>query len=254
MNKPKIILLTGQNKTELLQLMLNQTVDIVSVVIPDSRKYESLYTPLVHFATENNIPFVITPAKKLDQVISNLQFDVLFSCGYPFYIPQTAIKRAKYAINFHPTLLPKHRGRYVHWVLIDRDEYSGVTAHIIDDGYDTGPIIDQLKFKVSAFDTVNSLLRKSREVELDLMKIIIAKILNGKISFFPQDENAATEHFDKRTPEDSRIDPSSSLSDLFYEIRSCDPDLYPAFFEIDGEKVGIKLFRLNRPDGEEDMI
>ena len=36
--------------------------------------------------------------------------------------------------------------------------------------------------------------------------------------------------------------------------RACDPDRFPAFFEVDGQRVGIRLFRPNRPAGEPDTL
>ena len=252
--KPKVIFLTGQDKTLLIESILNESIEIVALIVPKSRKYQPLYMSTVELAIKNNIPIISVPINQMDQSILNLEFEALFSCGYPFFIPSSVINKAKYAINFHPTLLPRHRGRYVHWVLIDRDKYSGVTAHFIDDGYDTGPIIKQERFEVSPFDTVNSLLRKSKDVEILLMKKIINKVINEEVTSVPQDNSLATEHFKKRTTADSEIDPTKPLDELFYEIRSYDSDLYPAFFTIEGQKVGIKVFRLNKPNGEEDMI
>ena len=47
----------------------------------------------------------------------------------------------------------------------------------------------------------------------------------------------------KRTPEDSKLDSTKSLDELFNKIRACDSTRFPAFFLIEGEKVYIKLSR-----------
>lgn len=254
MDNIKIILLTGHDKSILLSFLIKQDLEITALVLPKSKKYEPLYEKTKEIAIKNNINVIQTKPSSIYNAVCKLKFDILFSCGYPFKIPESVLKITKYPINFHPSLLPKHRGRYLHWILIDKDEFSGVTAHIIDNGYDTGPIIDNIKFKVSAFDTVKSLKRKSLKLELDLMKKIIERIRNNSLSSILQNNSIATEHFKKRTPADSEINPSKPLSELFFEIRSCDHELYPAFFFVEGQKVGIKLFRLDKPEGEEDMI
>lgn len=254
MNKLKILFLTAAPKEKMLQQVLNSNVEVTAVFVPKSKKWEPNFKSFVAFAKSKDIKVVVAPNKKLENATVDLEFNVLFSCGYPFFIPNSVLQKAKYPINFHPSLLPRHRGRYVHWVLTEQDTHSGVTAHIIDDGYDTGPIIEQAKFKVSPFDTVESLLRKSSEIEVGLMENILRKLINGNIESTPQDERLATEHFEKRVPSDSKIDASKPLDELFFEIRSGNPDLYPAYFEVEGEKVGIKLFRLDKDASEEDMI
>jgi methionyl-tRNA formyltransferase len=79
------------------------------------------------------------------------------------------------------------------------------------------------------------------------------KLLYTGKTFAHQVESEAT-IFPRRIPEDSQIDPTQRLIDLFDSIRSSDPDEYPAFFYINGEKVCIKLWRPNKPLDEHDLI
>ena len=178
-----------------------------------------------------------------------------FSCGYPFKVPKLLLKRVHYAINFHPTLLPRHRGRYLHWIILEGDRESGVTAHFMDNELDTGAIIRQMRFPVSKFDTVDSLLRKSADLEKRMAIRLLEDLLRRRaVTGAMQVEALATSQFQKRTPEDSRIDPSKPLVELYDQIRVCHPELYPAFFEVEGQKVGVKFFRLDKPTEEFDLI
>ena len=56
--------------------------------------------------------------------------------------------------------------------LLYGDEYSGVTLHKIDDGIDTGDIIDQIKFNISSIDSARDLYFKYLENGLILLKKI----------------------------------------------------------------------------------
>ena len=56
----------------------------------------------------------------------------------------------------------------------------------------------------------------------------------------PQADIEAT-YYPKRTPDDSEVDPDKSLRDLFNQIRVCDPNRYPAFFELHGIRYTIEL-------------
>ena len=57
---------------------------------------------------------------------------------------------SKELFNFHFSLLPKYRGCHTNFFQIyNGEKISGVTLHKIDNGIDTGPIIDQLKFSIN---------------------------------------------------------------------------------------------------------
>ena len=45
----------------------------------------------------------------------------------------------------------------------------------------------------------------------------------------------------KRVPEDSLIDVNKPLIELYNKIRSCDQENYPAYFELEGKKVKVRL-------------
>ena len=60
--------------------------------------------------------------------------------------------KSKELFNFHFSLLPKYRGCHTNFMQIfNGEKYSGVTLHKIDRGIDTGPILDQLKFKIITY-------------------------------------------------------------------------------------------------------
>ena len=61
-------------------------------------------------------------------------------------------------INAHPSLLPKYRGPNPYfWTIRNMEQSSGVTFHLVDDGYDTGSILAQEEVKIFPSDTGKSL-------------------------------------------------------------------------------------------------
>ncbi|HJN91990.1 MAG TPA: formyltransferase family protein, partial [Dehalococcoidia bacterium] len=63
-------------------------------------------------------------------------------------------------IQYHPSLLPKHRGRSaINHALLEGDAETGLTIFWVDEGLDTGPILLLKSFAVGEDDTVNSLYR-----------------------------------------------------------------------------------------------
>ena len=69
------------------------------------------------------------------------------------------------AVNLHGSLLPKYRGRATaFWPLYYGDDETGVTAHLMTEEWDAGPIIEQRRVRIDQTDTVHSLYLKLAEV------------------------------------------------------------------------------------------
>lgn len=75
------------------------------------------------------------------------------------FIPMDVINFPKLeSINYHPSLLPRHRGAAsINWTLIEGDKEAGFTIFWTDDGLDTGPILMKKSCFVEPNDTVDSL-------------------------------------------------------------------------------------------------
>lgn len=87
----------------------------------------------------------------------NADLNVLPFCNQ--FIPMEVIEAPKYkSINYHPSLLPRHRGAAsINWTLIEGDKEAGFTIFWTDDGLDTGPILMKRSCFVQPNDTVDSL-------------------------------------------------------------------------------------------------
>jgi methionyl-tRNA formyltransferase len=79
-------------------------------------------------------------------------------------------------------------------------------------------------------------------------------IESGNFPRIKQSEKEATLYTHKRTLKDSFIDWNEPLRELYNEIRACDPEDYPAFFFVDGRKVCIRMWRLDKFEDGKDMI
>lgn len=90
-------------------------------------------------------------------------------------------------LNIHPALLPKFGGKGMYGkrvheaVLASGDRVTGVTIHIVDEHYDTGPIIAQCQVPVLPGDTVDSLAERVLKHEHVLYAETLQKIADGRI-------------------------------------------------------------------------
>jgi methionyl-tRNA formyltransferase len=249
-----IAFLTGTDKSFLLKSLVESGLSVRALILPATSQREDRLMPVMALAAKLGIPALRPRRADLAAALRRVACDTLLSAGYPFLLDAEQLGVCSYNINIHPALLPRYRGAATGWhVLAYGEKEAGVTVHFIDAGADTGPILAQIRMPLSPFDTLISQTRKINALEPEAVQRALARVCAGDRGDH-QAEALATTFTERRTPEDSRIDPDRSLRDLYNFIRACDPERFPAYFEVEGQKVGIKLFRLDRPAGEEDMI
>ena len=251
----KILFLSGGAREQTLDFLLKNDMNIVGVITPFPSERNNRFSNVVKVAEQNDIPVEYVDRESLHSVVKKYHADILLSCGFSFVIPYEVIVEFRYAINVHPSLLPKYRGyRSAPYILINGEKESGVTVHFLNEELDKGDIILQEKFEVSVFDTPKSLKRKIDNCEKKVVLKALQMIEEGNYICKKQDERYASTYNYMRTPNDSEINWNCSLKDLYNQIRACDPEDYPAFFYVNGEKVCIKLWRQNKSEEENDMI
>lgn len=78
-------------------------------------------------------------------------------------------------LNTHPALLPKYGGRgffgrKVHEAVLAAGEAeTGATVHLVDNDYDTGPLLSQVRVPVRPDDNVDSLQDRVKRAEQKLL-------------------------------------------------------------------------------------
>lgn len=75
----------------------------------------------------------------------------------------------KKIINIHPSLLPKYPGLNTHAkVLAAKDQYHGVSIHLVNEKLDSGPVITQAKLEIGPTETETNLKKRIQSLEHDL--------------------------------------------------------------------------------------
>ena len=175
----------------------------IGFVLTDSKSLD-----VINFCQEKNIPFFKGNPRdgKGFEFIKNIEVDIIASINYLFLIENDIINHSTHlTFNIHGSLLPKYRGRTPHvWSIINNEKITGITAHIIDSGCDTGDIISQIEIPIGENDTGNDVLEKYKNEYFNLVETVILKFKQGKIQPFRQNIEEAT-YFGKRTPDDGEI-------------------------------------------------
>ncbi len=110
--------------------------------------------------------------------IAKREIDILISVNYLYIIQKDLIDLPKkLAFNLHGSLLPKYRGRTPHvWAIINNETEAGISAHLIDEGCDTGDIIRQVIIPIKDNDTGFDILQKYSDSYIPLLKNVLNDI------------------------------------------------------------------------------
>lgn len=123
----------------------------------------------------------------LDTLVRH-KVDVVALAGYMKKLgPRTLAHFRGRILNIHPALLPKHGGKgmygiHVHEAVIAAGEKeSGVTVHLVNEEYDRGPILAQVRVPVEPGDTPETLAERVLVQEHIIYPATLEKIAMGEI-------------------------------------------------------------------------
>lgn len=126
-------------------------------------------------------PDDVNGADIVDEVAAH-RADLLLSVYYTqiFRPPILTAVRGP-ALNFHPALLPRHRGTApLVWAIAEGDERTGLTVHHIDDGVDTGPVVVQHPLPIHPDDTGFELHQKMALLVRATASDLLRRMLRGE--------------------------------------------------------------------------
>jgi methionyl-tRNA formyltransferase len=128
------------------------------------------------------------------------------------------------SICYHPSLLPKYRGRNaINWTLINGETVTGFTVFWLDKGIDTGPILLQKEVPVDPEDTAGTLyFNKLFPMGIEAMGEAVDIIKAGNPPRIAQDESKAI-YDPPCDDEHAKIDWSKPAHEVHNLIRGCDP-------------------------------
>ena len=124
--------------------------------------------------------------------------DLIALAGYMKRLgPKTISTYRGLIVNIHPGLLPKYGGQgmygeRVHQAVLDSgDTESGATVHLVDEQYDHGSILAQVRVPVLPDDTVDSLAARVLQQEHTLYVRTLKLLAEGLAQGLAQIENRA---------------------------------------------------------------
>lgn len=125
----------------------------------------------------------ITAEKKINELLIDHDIELVVLAGFMKILSPAFVNKWKgKLINLHPSLLPSFPGTTS---IKDAYEYgvkiTGVTVHYVDEGMDTGSIIEQVMCRVEDDWSLEDLENKMHWVEHQLLPKIVRRIAEKNI-------------------------------------------------------------------------
>lgn len=183
------ILIAGQRRfgRAVLELLLRRGDEIAAVSCPDTTA-DQLHVG----ALNRGLP--ILPARLTAALVPE-GLDLIIAAHCHAYLSAATRRRAELGVlGYHPSLLPRHRGRSaVEWALRFGEPFTGGTLYWFNDTVDGGPIADQETVFIRPGDTARELWRRELlPLGLRLFERTLARLDRGVVIAEPQDPDLAT--------------------------------------------------------------
>jgi methionyl-tRNA formyltransferase len=193
-------------------------------VLTDKKHFEWVMEEVYEYREYHDIRVSTQPYVIIDE------YDIGISFMHQYKVPKEQIEHRPW-INFHPGPLPEYKGRNLcyHAIMNGETEF-GTTIHYMDENFDTGDIIEVVKFSIDEWDTAESLSELAIHNCMVLFCQYLPRILNGEI--FETTKNVGGAYYKKANiAEVVSLDKDIPLSRFIRAVYY--PPYYPKF-EIGG--------------------
>jgi methionyl-tRNA formyltransferase len=209
-------------------LVAADDIEIVAVLTnpdrPRGRSRTPVPPPVKVAAEAHGLPVwqPTKPKEVLDDLLA-LDLDAAAVVAYGALLPRSVLDAGGHGfVNLHFSLLPRWRGAApVQHAIRAGDEVTGITTFVLEEGMDTGPIIDQLEVGIGEDEAAGHLLARLSELGGPLLVDSLRRLTGGEEPT-PQPADGVT-LAPKITPDDVVIDWSATARAVADLCRSADP-------------------------------
>lgn len=197
------------------------------------------------------------PVTQPEKIRNNTEFraqleaiapDAIVVVAYGRIIPPWMLTLPRYGcINLHASLLPKYRGAApIQWAVANGESITGNTTMLLEEGLDTGPILQQQAYAIRPHESAADLFEELAMMGAPLMVETLERLESGTAFPHPQDHAKAT-----LAPilqrEDGRMNfAACTATQLHNRWRGFQP--WPgAFTALDGKKLIVHRMTVVHP-------
>ncbi len=210
-----------------LERLLENREDVVGVVCAPDREGRP-DDPLKELALEKGLPLHQPGSWKTPEaeaLMRSFEPDLCVMAYVTLFIPQPVLDApALGTVQYHPSLLPRHRGpSSINWPIIQGDAKTGLTIFWPDEGLDEGPVLLQKEVEIGPDDTLGTLyFNHLFPLGVDAMLEAVDLVRKGEAPRTEQDHSQATyESWCRKA--DAEIDWAKPAAEVHNLIRGTNP-------------------------------
>lgn len=210
---------------------------------PKGRSGKPAYSPVKESAIAHDIkvsqPERVRGNEEFINELREINPDAIIVIAYGQILPKEVIDMPKYGcINIHASILPKYRGAApIQWAVIDGLKETGVTIMAMDEGLDTGDILEVGKLELDKEETGGSLFDKLSFMGGPLLLETLDKFENGTIERIKQNDEEST-YAKKLSKQTGEIDFNTDACVIERLVRGLNP--WPsAYTHMNGKLLKI---------------
>ena len=253
---------TPEFAVESLKAIVDTGFNVVGVITapdkPAGRGRKLQESAVKKYAVEQGLPLLQPVNLKSEDFLQqlrawqpNLQVVVAFRM-----LPKAVWDLPEYGtFNLHASLLPHYRGAApINWAIINGETTTGVSTFFLDEKIDTGEMILQEAVEIGPKDDAGVLHDKLMTRGSELVIETLKKIREGEVVTTPQKEATGLRDAFKLTKENTRIDWSQPLEQIYNHIRGLSP--YPAAWTIlynEGQEFQFKIYSVEMEAAAHEM-
>ena len=207
-----------------------------------------LTPPPVKVCAEENSLTVFQPETLRDEtaaeILKELNPDIIVVVAYGKILPKEILDIPRLGcVNAHASLLPKYRGASpIQWAIVKGESVTGVTTMYMDEGMDTGDILETVSVDINPEETAEQLFCRLSSISAELTISTLDKIEKGNIVPCPQPSDGAS-YAPIIKKEMARLDFNKTAEELHNAVRGYYS--WPcAFFELSGKRIKVIASRV----------
>lgn len=173
------------------------------------------------------------------EIIKGLNPDVIVVVAYGKILPKEILNLPNFGcINGHASLLPKLRGASpIQWAIVTGEKKTGVSIMLMDEGMDTGDILDVYETEIGKNETAEELFERLSVISADGMVKTLEKLQKGELTPISQDDSQAT-YAPIIRKEMAHIDFTKSAQEICNSVRGFYS--WPcAYFFLQGKRIKV---------------
>ena len=237
---------TPDFSVETFNALIDTKHEIVCVVTqPDRMKGRGKtvqFPPVKEAAIEHGIT-VYQPEKvrspEFMEILRGIEADIIVVVAFGQILTKEILEMFPYGcVNVHASLLPAYRGAAPYqWAILNGEKITGVTTQQMNEGIDTGDIIEKVEMEIAPDETAGSLYDKLSRAGAKLCVSTLAALEAGTATFTPQKDEESS--YAKMLEKDmGNIDWTKSAEEIERFIRGLNP--WPsAYTKLNGKILKI---------------